>query len=556
MHLRINRLSGAVAMAVCMTVAMLQSSAVAQINEVCFERVSNGFQRPVFACSAPGDPDRLYVVEQHTGDIEILDLSSGSITHRFLDLPTTISTGNEQGLLGLAFHPDYVTNGKFYVYYTNNVGDTRVEEYTRLNPNAANPSSANLIMTFDQPFSNHNGGWLGFGPDGYLYISSGDGGSANDPLNNSQDITNNLLGKMLRVDIDSDDFPSNANKDYAIPPSNPFVGVTGDDEIYCYGLRNPWRCSFDRLTGDLWMGDVGQNAREEIDVKFAGDPGGQNYGWRIREGTLGSNVPGAIDPPFQYVYGSANGFSITGGYVYRGPVAGIDGHFVFGDYVTDRIWSFRLNETDETQFDGTNFTDLVQWTSLIKTDIGTIRNISSFAEDGAGNLYVLDLAGEIFKLTEISPVTIVAGVESANVVSGIIAGGSIADLADSDNTDFQVQKNPQQIINRIEMELAGTSHTDDPTLLEITLEGSVFSRPDIQQEIELFNYRTSQWAPIDTRQASRFGDQTTVVAAQGDLSRFIEPGTMEVKARIRFVAPTPRASFSANTDQFFWTITN
>ena len=214
-----------------MLVTAFIGTASGQFNEICFERVTNAFSRPVFATFAPGDSGRMFVVEQHTARIRIVDVNTGVITHTFLTLPTPVATGNEQGLLGLAFHPDYVNNGKFYVNYTNSSGNTRVEEFTRSNANAANPGSARTIITFSQPFSNHNGGWLGFGQDELLYISTGDGGSANDPLNNAQDITNNLLGKMLRIDVDGDDFPGNANRNYAIPASNPFVGVTGDDEI-------------------------------------------------------------------------------------------------------------------------------------------------------------------------------------------------------------------------------------------------------------------------------------------------------------------------------------
>jgi glucose/arabinose dehydrogenase len=394
----------------------VNAQSFSQLN---LERVANGLSRPVYATSAPGDPDRLFVVEQHTGEIKIVDPTTNTVTGTFLDLPSTITTGGEQGLLGLAFHPDYEANGLFYVNYTNSSGNTQVQEYSRLNANQADVSSARNILSFSQPFSNHNAGWMGFGQDNLLYIATGDGGSANDPQNNSLDITNNLLGKMLRIDVNGDDFASDVNRNYAIPDSNPFVGVTGDDEIFAYGLRNPWRNSFDRQTGDLWIADVGQNTREEINVLLNGTDG-QNYGWREREGTLGPTLAGAIDPIYEYAHngGPLGGFSVTGGYVYRGPIEELDGHYFFADFVTDNLWSLKLNGTDETLFDGTNFTDFVNWTDLIETDFGTVNNISSFAEDGRGNLYIIGLDGEIFLLASIpEPSSVICLLAVAGLIS-------------------------------------------------------------------------------------------------------------------------------------------
>ncbi len=302
--------------------------------------------------------------------------------------------------MGLAFHPDYVSNGLFYVNYTNPSGTTVVQEYTRTNDNLANASSARTLLTIAQPFTNHNGGWLGFGPDGFLYISTGDGGAGGDPGNRSQDITNELLGKLLRIDPLGN---NSSNGQYGIPASNPFVGVTGDDEIWAYGLRNPWRCSFDSLTGDLYIADVGQNSREEIDVQPASSTGGENYGWRVREGTIafaGGALPGAINPIYDYVWGSGNlqGRSVTGGYVYRGPISEIQGHYFFADYVNNRVWSFKWDGSNPSTFNGSNFTQFIDWTSLITTNVGTISSVSSFAEDELGNLYIIDLGGEIFRI--------------------------------------------------------------------------------------------------------------------------------------------------------------
>ena len=241
-------------------------------------------------------------------------------------------------------------------------------------------------------------------------IATGDGGSANDPQNNSQTITNNLLGKILRVDVDSDDFPEDASRNYSIPASNPFVGQMGDDEIFAYGLRNPYRSSFDSATGDLWIGDVGQNALEEIDIILAGTSG-QNFGWRTREGTLGASVPGAIDPVYQYSHGGGDtqGFSVTGGYVYRGSISELDGLYFFSDFVTDRLWSFKFNGDGQANFDATNFTDFTDWSAKVEVSPGpgnlgsaTIRNVSSFGEDPAGNLIVVSLDGNIFRLNSVN----------------------------------------------------------------------------------------------------------------------------------------------------------
>ena len=366
-------------------------------------RVALGLNRPVFVTAPPGDTDRLFIVEQHTGRIRILDLDSGQIRSApFLDI-NGLSRGNEQGLLGLAFHPEYASNGTFYVNFNDSRGDTQIVRYLVSSQNAdvANANSAFTILSIDQPFSNHNGGWIGFGPDGYLYISTGDGGSGDDPGNRAQDITNQLLGKILRIDINRDQFPADAQRNYAVPSSNPFVGRAGDDEIWAYGLRNPWRMSFDRETGDLYIGDVGQRAREEISFQPAASEGGENYGWRVMEGfrcfdnsQTGSNPPcghTSLVPPL-HDYPRSSGFSVTGGYVYRGPIDELDGKYFFADYGSARIWSI--------EHDGTTVTEFLEWTDTFVPDVGQIDEISAFGEDAFGNLYVVDLGGEVFKLVQ------------------------------------------------------------------------------------------------------------------------------------------------------------
>ncbi len=373
-------------------------------------RVASGLTRPVFATAPAGDYGRLFVVEQ-TGKIKILDLATGQIAATpFLEI-SDLALGQEQGLLGLAFHPDYATNGSFYVNRVDATGTTRIERYqVSGNANVANPAATSLL-SIAQPQANHNGGWLGFGPDGYLYVATGDGGGGDDVaaghtpgIGNAQDLSDNLLGKILRLDVDH---PSQG-LGYGIPVNNPFVGVDGDDEIWAHGLRNPWRPSFDRQTGDFWIADVGQLVKEEVNFQPAGSTGGENYGWRLREGTIatptplppgtpvgGEKPPGAIDPIHEYAHSSQVPFrSISGGYVYRGPVAELQGKYFFADFSSaNNIWSLRFDGSDPSGFDGSNFVDFEDWTQLLAPDVGTIGDISSFAEDADGNLYILDLGG-------------------------------------------------------------------------------------------------------------------------------------------------------------------
>ena len=403
----------------------LELTGAANAQEFSTIRIATGLSLPVFVTQPKGEFDRLFVLEQHTGQIRILRLSTGNVeTTPFLTVPG-VSQGTEQGLLGLAFHPDYAHNGFFYVNYTS--PDTHIVRYqVSSDPNVADPDSATPVLAIPQPQSNHNGGWTAFGPDGFLYIGMGDGGGGDDNgaghtagTGNAQDITDNLLGKILRIDVDGDDFPADSARNYAIPPDNPFVGQTGDDEIWAYGLRNPWRDSFDRATGDLYIGDVGQTACEEVDVQPASSAGGENYGWRLREGVIatptggvgGAKPVGAIDPIFDYPHTDATcsdpgagftGIAITGGYVYRGPVASLQGLYFFADYGTARLWSLRYDGSAPASFDGHNYTELTDHTGepAFTPDAGTIDSVSSFGEDNAGNLYVVDLDGDVFFVPE------------------------------------------------------------------------------------------------------------------------------------------------------------
>jgi glucose/arabinose dehydrogenase len=342
-------------------------------------RVTGGLSSPLGVTNAGDGSGRLFVVEQG-GRVRIV--KGGKITGTFLNVDSRTNGGGERGLLGLAFHPDFPTNGYVYAYYTTPGGDIRVSRYT------ANPArtSASLlteihVITIEhssQP--NHNGGALAFGPDGYLYIATGDGGGANDPYNNGQN-KNTHLGKILRIDVNGTGSGTHGN--YAIPADNPFVGVDGADAVWDWGLRNPWRISFDRTTGDLYIGDVGQGAWEEVDRELAASLGGNNYGWRIMEGAhcrVSGCTPPANDVLPVAEYSHSFGCSITGGYVYRGAHRDLQGLYVYGDFCSGRIWTMNASGTGET----------------VRRD--TSLNISSFGESEAGELYLTDLNGSLYRV--------------------------------------------------------------------------------------------------------------------------------------------------------------
>jgi glucose/arabinose dehydrogenase len=356
------------------------------------ELYANNLSGPVSIKHA-GD-DKLYVVEQ-SGYIKIINTDGSIESTPFLDIDNiVINTGFERGLLGLAFHPNYTTNGYFFVNYINNSGNTVVSRFTRQvsNPLLADASSELIILSFNQPYNNHNGGDLAFGTDGYLYITTGDGGSSGDPENNSQN-TLSLLGKILRLDIDS----TSGTENYSIPTDNPFLGnSTIREEIWAYGLRNPWRFSFDRLNGDIWIADVGQNAYEEINhVTALEASAGLNYGWRCYEGNLTYNTNGCSTPgSYTYPIEGYNHFgdgeskcSITGGYRYRGSeFPNLSGYYFFADYCSEEIGYLVYDDINDI------------WTKTLRDFNG---NWSSFGEDVNGELYVSDpTSGSIYKITD------------------------------------------------------------------------------------------------------------------------------------------------------------
>ncbi|HEX9206040.1 MAG TPA: PQQ-dependent sugar dehydrogenase [Candidatus Deferrimicrobiaceae bacterium] len=351
--------------------------------QVSLETVATGFAQPVHVTHSGDGSGRLFVVEQ-AGRIRILD-NGVVLPIPFLDIASRVASAGEQGLLSVAFPPGYPDKRYFYVYYTPVPGDNTVVARYRVTAdnNIADSTSETIVLRVPQPFGNHNGGQIAFGPDGYLYIGKGDGGGGGDPLNSGQR-TDTLLGKILRIDVES------GAATYAIPPDNPFVGIAGIlPEIWALGLRNPWRFSFDRGTGDLYLGDVGQGTFEEIDYQPFGDNVGRNYGWKIMEGgscyppgTIGCDQSGLALPVF--VYDHSLGCSVTGGHVYRGSAfPSLQGVYLFGDYCSGRIWGLRRNGA--------------VWDNALL--LAPALNISTFGEDEEGNVYVANHTnGEILKI--------------------------------------------------------------------------------------------------------------------------------------------------------------
>jgi glucose/arabinose dehydrogenase len=366
-------------------------------------RVGVQFDSPSAARAAPGDAEHLFVAELRTGDIRILDLASRQIAATpFLDLDDArLGQSGEQGFLGLAFDPDYVENGFVYVSIVDADGNTELLRFTRSasDPLQLDPASEQLIWEYprNQPYTNHTGGWIEFGPDGYLYLASGDGGPGGDPNNVAQN-TSSLLGKIHRIDVHGgDDFPGDPSRNYAIPPDNPFATGGGAPEVWAYGLRHPWRPGFDSLTGDLYIADVGQSRFEEINFQPAG-VGGRNYGWSVLEGFEEYHPDRPGNPPPDdpslvlpvLAYGRDVGVSITGGYVYRGPQAGLEGFYLYADFGSALLGTLRMR--DGVAVDQATLND------RIVANVGAVQRVVAFAEDLQHNLYTVALSGQIYRL--------------------------------------------------------------------------------------------------------------------------------------------------------------
>ena len=340
-------------------------------NDYEWKLIASGLIRPVDIQSANDGSGRVFIIEKY-GVIRVFE-NGQLLESPFLNIDDCVNdSGNEMGLLGLAFHPDYEQNGFFYLNYTGDGGDTRISRF-QASGNIADPNSEKVLMIINQPYQNHNGGALAFGPDGYLYAGLGDGGSAGDPQKNGQNTTS-LLGKILRLDVNNGDA-------YGIPSDNPF-----GNEVWAYGLRNPWRISFDRSTGDLWIGDVGQGQWEEIDYLPADSQGGANFGWSIMEGNHGYDglaQPDMLLPVAEYSH-AEGGCSVTGGYVYRGAMPEWQGIYLYGDYCRGIIWGLILSNG--------------QWQSQVMFETG--GTITTFGQDESGEIYFASDNGNVYHLTK------------------------------------------------------------------------------------------------------------------------------------------------------------
>lgn len=371
----------------CRCIALLVSTLLSgsvQAQEMELVEVATGLNAPLYVTQAPGDASRLFILEQNSAQILIRHAQGGPLDV-FLDLSALVLSGGERGLLGLAFDPDYASNGHFFVNYTDINGDTVVARYSvSADPDIGDPQSALIILQIAQPFPNHNGGMLAFGPDGMLYIGTGDGGSSGDPGNRAQNGLE-LLGKLLRIDV------SNAQPGvpYDIPVDNPFVSDPGfRDEIWALGLRNPWRFSFDRETGDVYIGDVGQSEWEEVDFQAAASAGGENYGWRLKEGNHCFNPPtscdpgGLTDPIIEYAHTPflvlPRRCSVTGGYVYRGAAMPLlRGTYFLSDFCSSEIFG--------AVYDGVSLISVENFSEFLNPTGG----VTSFGEDATGEMYVV-----------------------------------------------------------------------------------------------------------------------------------------------------------------------
>lgn len=377
------------------------------------QRVASGLTRPTYVTSIPGDSSRVFILEQ-PGRVRILK-NGTLLTRPFLDITSIVNSGSdEQGLLGLTFDPNFSSNGRFFVYFTGGTGagNSQIRRYfVSTDPDSSDAATSARVFQIAQPFTNHNGGTILFGQDGYLYVGFGDGGSGGDPGNRAQNGLN-LLGKMLRLDPNGDDFPTDANNNYTIPPTNPFVANPDiRDEIWALGMRNPYRYSFDRATNDLYIGDVGQGQVEEVDFEPAGFAGGRNYGWRLMEGDQCYNPSTGCDdgdpvltyPVHTYLHSPPGGgfnCSITGGVVYRGSqLPQLQGHYFFGDYCSNLIWTIKMVGGVATELTERN-------AQIVSLDGFTIQDIVAIGEDAAGEIYIADRAnavtgqGEVFKIVK------------------------------------------------------------------------------------------------------------------------------------------------------------
>ena len=373
-----------------------------QVDAVRVRRVATGLSQPLGLIALPDGTGRVLILEK-SGRVRILNPDTGAIDSvDFLDVSASISSAGEGGLLGLALSPNFVTDRQVYINVTNLSGDTELRRFETFaaTPDQVDPATSDIILTFGQPDTNHNAGWIGFDASGLLIFPTGDGGGSGDPSDFAQN-PQSLLGKVLRLDVSGDDFPTDDSRDYAIPPGNTFTDpANGRPEIYAIGLRNPFQSSFDPSSGDLLIGDVGQGAIEEISRLPMSD-NSFNFGWAVREGTAffkGNNQPDFTDPVAEYSHGVGprEGRSITGGIVYQGPVEALQDTYIFGDFISDNVWGIPVADlVNGSTVPSSAFTLL---TDDFAPDAGSFSSMTAFGTDMADNLYIVSLGGDVFRL--------------------------------------------------------------------------------------------------------------------------------------------------------------
>ncbi|MEL7113058.1 MAG: PQQ-dependent sugar dehydrogenase, partial [Pseudomonadota bacterium] len=367
-------------------------------------RVGTGLSQPLGLLAIPDGSGRVLVV-QKGGRIRLLNPDTGAVDSvDFLDVSADVSTDGERGLLGLAMSPDFANDRSVYVHMTNVSGDSEIRRYEVFasTPDQVDPSTETLILRYPQPLSNHNAGWIGFNADGLLIIPTGDGSGSGDPNNLAQN-PQSLLGKVLRLDVSRDDFPSDPLRNYAIPTGNTFNDpANGRPEIYAMGLRNPFQSSFDPISGDVLLADVGQDAIEEVS-RLPMDDSTLNFGWAVREGTAffkGADQADFTPPVLEYGHGDGprQGRSITGGIVYQGPVEALQNHYVFADFISDNIWAVPVSTMQSGQTVAAS--EFSVETDNLVPDVGTLTRITAFGTDEAGNLYIVTIGGDIFQMVQ------------------------------------------------------------------------------------------------------------------------------------------------------------
>jgi glucose/arabinose dehydrogenase len=539
--------------------ALIPVSATAQLTAV--DWVS-GLSAPIQMVQDPVFTNVKYVIQQ-TGRVRVIQ--NGAIQpFDFIDLTgkiTALTPLNERGLLGMEFAPDYASSGHVYFNYTdrNGIGNTQIARYTRsaVNPLQLDTTTEYRILNVVQPFENHNGGTLRFGADGYLYIGFGDGGSGNDPGNRAQS-PNTLLGKMIRIDVSQDAFPTDPERNYAIPPDNPFIDnipIPAMHEIWAFGYRNPYRWSFDRAslggTNAMIVGDVGQNSWEEIDYEPAG-AGERNYGWRVREGAHNTGLTGTAYLPFTdpiHEYSRGTGAAVVGGYVYRGNLLpGFNGRYFFADYVQRRVWSVGLSigaGGEATAFGLQEHTAELGGSAFL-------GNISSIDIDQSGEIFLVSRGGKIMRILPAGPIAVSPDV--VQVIEGRLVSGGPSQLAASDDQYVVAQrwKSPASGPH-VQLIIEGTSARLTSSQITLQVEARV-NIVGIIQTIEAYNFAANSWTLLDSISAPTT-DTLRSLTITSSPSNYIQPGTGKVRIRLGFGETSPfLPRWSSYTDFVRWTI--